>query len=120
MAATMARRMPEHEATSAGLTTCTLTQSAVQALRDAGDSQPSPPCTLSAIDLSIVDLVVIVGSERDVAKALPATLKRVTWPLMEPNDPPASPSELKDRYKELRIALDKHLLTLAKMHRASA
>lgn len=109
----------EHEVASAGLFAGSLTPLAAQVLKDVGDTKPAPARTLSAVDLKAFDLAVVVGMERDVTDALPSTLKHITWPLMEPSDPPAAPGEIKARFAELRIALDKHLKTLSKIRRTA-
>jgi arsenate reductase len=73
--------------------------------------------TLSAVNAEELNLVVVV-CERDVSiDRLPKTVKKLHWPLMDPLDPPASESELKNRFLDLRIALSKHLKGISKVRR---
>jgi protein-tyrosine-phosphatase len=104
---------------SAGVTPAKLSPSAVTWLAQAGASADAGRA-LQGLDLGAFDLAVAVGSERDVAQALPSVLKHVTWPLMEPNDPPAGNAELQARFVELKRALEAHVKSLVKMKRGAA
>lgn len=72
---------------------------------------------LKAVDATNLNLVVVV-CERDVSiDHLPKTVKKLHWPLMDPLDPPAAETELKNRFLDLRIALSKHLKGIGKVRK---
>lgn len=72
---------------------------------------------LKSVNATALNLVVVV-CERDVSvDHLPKTIKKLHWPLMDPLDPPASESELKNRFLDLRIALSKHLKGIGKVRK---
>ena len=89
---------------------------AVETMREAGlDLATTTP--LTDLDTMRLDLVVVV-SERDVSVGrVPKTVKRVHWPIMDPLDPPAPEKELRERFRDTRMALSKHLKGLGKIKR---
>lgn len=110
----------EHEFASAGLAPGRLHPLTVEALLAVdAPTDRSSELRLSEVNASKFDLAVVIGTERDVASALPRGLKHLTWPLMEPLDPPAPTAELKSRFRELRLALEHHMSSLKKMRRSA-
>lgn len=111
---------PAHEVASAGVVPARLHPLAVEALLALGaPTDRTSDLLLSDVNPAKFDLAVVIGNERDVAAALPKGLKHLTWPLMEPLDPPAPVPELKARFRELRHALEHHLSSLKKMRQSA-
>jgi len=117
MAEGIARQMfaGEMTAVSAGVERGRLHPLAVETMReidlDIADQQPK---TLADIDDLEFDLVVVV-CERDISTGLlPATCKRLHWPIMDPATPPASQEVLRRRFRDTRTAIHQHLKIMAR------
>ena len=104
---------------SAGLEAGSLDPLAVEALKEAGvDLGAHQPRPLAAVDLSTVDLVVVVGERDAMPKDLPnGGPKKLHWPMPDPRQPPASRDELLKRFRDVRLALEKHIMQIGKIKR---
>jgi len=69
---------------------------------------------LPKVNTSAFDYVVSI-SERDLSEGIPQSVKRMHWPLVSPMEPPAPESELRQRMRDVRTALSKHVKALGKL-----
>lgn len=119
MAEALARHMFSEDVgvASAGLEPGGVHPLAVEALKELNiDLGPQKSKAITELDLASFDLVVVV-CEQDVSKtlALPSKARRIHWPLPDPRVPPANDGELRKRFRDLRLALEKHLKQIGKL-----
>lgn len=117
VAAALARQIfSEHEITSAGIEIAPLHPLAAQVMGEVDIDVSTHAPQLATRELYAGAHLVVVVCERDIAGNLPAGVRKLHWPLVDPLDPPAAASELLARFRDTRLALSKHLKSLNKMN----
>jgi arsenate reductase len=100
---------------SAVATTGTMTKLATESMKEINiDIATIVARSIADVDMSAFDYVVSI-SERDLSESFPHKMKRMHWPLVSPLEPPAPEAELKQRMRDVRTALSKHVKALGKM-----
>jgi arsenate reductase len=117
MAACIARQRlgAEHQIASAGVEPGSLHPMVAECLAEGGmQLGEHRPRVVAPEDVALFDVVVVV-CERDVAGHLPRGVHKLHWPLVDPLDPPAVKAEIRARFRDTLVALDKHIKRLAKL-----